>query len=146
MEALKEEARLQPRQSVTELFGLLSARRDVAKAELRLRQPRATVDPGHPILRTYVGELALLARKQGIVELLDELQQASTSFPALPGPVPLLALDNGALAMGHASTINAGLDAKVMWTDVSRRLARRDLAPLASACQLTREVCIEYCD
>ena len=118
LEALKEEARMRPR-NLGELCGLLSARRDVAKAELRLRQPRATVDPGHPILRTSVGELALLARRQGIVELLDELQQASTSFPALPGPVPLLALDNGALAVGQASTIDAGLDAKVMWTEVS---------------------------
>ena len=140
LKALTEEARLQPRK-LSELNGLLSARRDVAKAELRLRQPRTTADPGHPILRTYVGELALLARKQGIVELLDELQQASTSFPALPGPTPLLALDNGALAVGHASTIDAGLDAKVMWTEVSRRLARPDIVPLARVCQLTREVC-----
>ena len=145
LEALKEEARMRPR-NLGELCGLLSARRDVAKAELRLRQPRATADPGHPILRTYVGELALLARKQGIVELLDELQQASTSFPALPGPTPLLALDNGALAVGQAGTIDAGLDAKVMWTEVSHRLARRDLAPLASVCQLTREVYRKLCD
>ena len=132
---------MRPR-NLSELGGLLSARRDVAKAELRLRQPRTTADPGHPILRTYVGELALLARKQmGDVQLLDELQQASTSFPALPGPVPLLALDNGALAVCQDGTIDAGLDAKVMWTEVSHRLARRDRAPLASVCQLTREVC-----
>ena len=42
--ALKEEARMRPR-NLGELCGLLSARRDVAKAELRLRQPRTTADP-----------------------------------------------------------------------------------------------------
>ena len=42
-----------------ELSGLRLVRRDVAKAELRMRQPRATADPGHPILSTYMGELAL---------------------------------------------------------------------------------------
>ena len=46
-----------------ELFGLLSVRQDVAKAELRLRQPRTPADPGHPILSTYMGYLALRARK-----------------------------------------------------------------------------------
>ena len=143
LETLKEEARLQPHNS-GELFGLLSVRRDVAKAELRLRQPRTTDDPGHPILSTYMGELALRARKLfGDVQLLNQLQQASTSFPALPGPLPLLALDNGALAVGQASTIGAGLDAREMWTEVSRRLARRDIAPLASVCQLTRQACME---
>ena len=81
-------------------------RRELAKAELRLRQPRATANPGHPILATYMGELALRARKQEDASLLNELQQASTSFPALPGPAPLLALDNGALAVGQASTID----------------------------------------
>ena len=92
-----------------------------------------------------MGYLALRARKfSGNVQLLNQLQQASTSFPALPGPTPLLALDNGALAVGQASTIDAGLDAKVMWTEVSHRLARRDIAPLASVCQLTREVCTKY--
>ena len=135
LEALQKEARLQLHSS------LLSVRRDVAKAELRLRQPRATANPGHPILATAMGELALLARKKhGDASLLNELQQASTSFPALPGPTPLLALDNGTLAVGHANTIDAGLDAKVMWTEVSHRLAPRDLAPLASVCQLTRRV------
>ena len=85
-----------------------------AKAELRLRQPRATANPGHPILATCMGELALLARKKlGNASLLNKLQQASTSFPALPGPTPLLALDNLALAASHASAIDAGLDAKV---------------------------------
>ena len=95
---------------------------EAAKEELRLRQPRT------------MGELALLARKQGDVQLLKELQQASTSFPALPGPTPLLALDNGALAVGQASTIDAGLDVKVGWIEVSHRLARRDIAPLAKCC------------
>ena len=46
VKALKEEARWQPR--TRELIGLLSVRRDVAKAELRLRQPRATADPQLP--------------------------------------------------------------------------------------------------
>ena len=103
LEALKEEARMRPR-NLGELCGLLSARRDVAKAELRLRQPRTTADLGHPILSTYMGELALRTRKQlEDASLLNELQQASTSFPALPGPPPLLA----ALAVGQASTIDA---------------------------------------
>ena len=140
LKALQKEARLPPR-NLNGLRGLLSVRQDVATAELRLRQPRVTADPGHPILCTYMGELALRARKFfGDVQLLNQLQQASTSFPALPGPTPLLALDNGTLAVGHANTIDAGLDAKVMWTEVSHRLAPRDLAPLASVCQLTRRV------
>ena len=99
---------MRPR-NLGELCGLLSARRDVAKAELRLRQPRTTANPGHPVLSTYMGYLALRARKQlGDASLLNELQQASTSFPALPGPTPLLALDNGAVAVGRASAIDAG--------------------------------------
>ena len=50
-----------------------------------------------------MGELALRARKQlGDASLLNELQQASKSFPALPGPTPLLALDNGAPAVDKA--------------------------------------------
>ena len=107
LKALTEEARLKIR-TRGELFGLLSVRQNVAKAELRLRQPRVTTDPGHPILCTYMGELARRARKLcGDVQLLNELQQASTSFPALPGPTPLLALDNGALAVGQASTMCA---------------------------------------
>ena len=115
-----------------------------AEPELRLRQPRTTADPGHPILSTYMGEVALMARKKlGDTSLLNDLQQASTSFPALPGPTPLLALDNGALAVGQASTIDAGLDAKVVWIEVSRRLTLRNIAPLASVCQLTREACKE---
>ena len=69
-----------------------------------------------------MGELALKARKHIDASLLNELQQASTSFPALPGP----ALDNGALAVGHARTIDAGLDAKVVRTEVSHCLSRRD--------------------
>ena len=142
---LQKEARLQPRNR-SELFGLLSVRRDVAKAELRLRQPRTTADPGHPILSTYMGYLALRARKFfGDAQLLSHMQQASTSFPALPGPTPLLALDNGALAVGQASIIDAGLDAKVVWIEVSRRLTLRNIAPLASVCQLTHEVCKERC-
>ena len=96
--ALQQEARLRPN-TLREL-GKHQARRELAKAELRLRQPRATANPDHPILATYMGELALRARKQEDASLLNELQQASTSFPALPGPPPLLALDNGALAVG----------------------------------------------
>ena len=76
---------MQPRNR-GEVFSLPWVRQDVAKAELRLRQPRATADPGHPVLFTYMGYLALRARKR----LLNQLQQASTSFPALPGPTPLL--------------------------------------------------------
>ena len=149
LKALTEEARLHSKWPAigTPGWDLRWARQDVAKAELRLRQPRVTADPGHPILSTYMGYLALKARKITYdVQLLNELQQASKSFPALPGPMPLLALDNGALAVGQASTIDAGLDAKVMWTEVSRRLARRDIAPLASVCQLTGEVCRKYSD
>ena len=145
LKALEEEALLKPR-TLGELGGLLSARRDVANAELQLRQPRATANPGHPNLATYMGELALRACKHvGDVSLLNKLQQASTSFPALPGPPLLLALDNGALAVGQASTIDAGLDAKVAWIEVSRRLTLRNSAPLASVCQLTHEVRREYC-
>ena len=36
------------------------------------------------------------------MQLLSQLQQASTSFPALPGPTPLLALEAGALAVDKA--------------------------------------------
>ena len=70
LEALKEAVR-QPLKRGELRDELCGARRDVAKAELRLRQPRATADPGHPILRTYVGELAFLARKKmGDAQLL----------------------------------------------------------------------------
>ena len=62
LKALTEEARLKIR-TRAELFGLLSERKEAAKKELRLRQPRVTADPGHPILCTYMGYLALRARK-----------------------------------------------------------------------------------
>ena len=83
LKALTEEARLQPRNR-GEVFSLPWVRQDVAKAELRLRQPRATADPGHPVLSTYMGYFALRARKLcGDVQLLNQLQQASTSFPCV---------------------------------------------------------------
>ena len=105
------------------------------------RQSCGCVNPAPPptrATRSSLPTLALLRTQQNNASLLDELQQASTNFPALPGPTPLLALENGALAVGPAGTRP---DSKEMWTEVSRRLARRDLAPLASVCQLTREVC-----
>ena len=84
LEALQKVARWQRH---CKWSSLLAVRREVAKAELRLRKPRVATNPGHPILATSMGELALLARKNmGDASLLNELQQASTSFPALPGP------------------------------------------------------------
>ena len=80
--------------NLSELCGLLSARRDVARAELRLRQPRATAT-ANPILATKAGERALKARQIWNDPVpLQELLQTSESVPALPGPPPLLAIND----------------------------------------------------
>ena len=65
-------------------------RLELAKAELRLRQPRTTAAPGHLILATRLGESALEARKLGDASLLAALQKASTS-DALMGSAPFVA-------------------------------------------------------
>ena len=56
--ALQQEARLRPH-SLREL-GMHQVRRELAKAELRLRQPQTTAS-ANPILATSVGERALKA-------------------------------------------------------------------------------------
>ena len=87
LKALRGEGRLRAR-NLSELCGLLSARRDVARAELRLRQPRATAT-ANPILATKAGERALKARQiWNDTVPLQELLQASESVPALRATAP----------------------------------------------------------
>ncbi len=90
--ARQQEARLRPR-TLREL-GKQQARRELAKAELRLRQ-RQTTASANPILATSVGQRALKARKIcSDTEPLQKLMQASKNIPALPGPPPLLATED----------------------------------------------------
>ena len=97
--ALQQEARLRPH-SLREL-GMHQVRRELAKAELRLRQPQTTAS-ANPILATSVGERALKAHKiWNDTGLLQELMQASASVPALPGPPPLLAIKDRPVSYTH---------------------------------------------
>ena len=72
--ALQQEARLRPR-TLREL-GKHQARRELAKVELRLRQPQTTASANRS---SPLGEHALKYRKIGDTEPLQELMQASKS-------------------------------------------------------------------
>ena len=80
--ALQQEARLRPR-TLREL-GKQQARRELAKAELRLRQPQTTAS-AYCTLATYVGERALKALKiWNDTEPLQKMHALSGGYAPFP--------------------------------------------------------------
>ncbi len=86
-----------------------------------------------------MGSHALLAHKHlKDASLLNELQQASTNFPALPGPQPVLAIEDGTrapLAVGHRREPTGPLN---LWLEVSKRLEVFDNVHLRAVCKMLR--------
>ena len=137
---LRQEARL-PALSLED--ELVADRHQLAREELRIRQPQIHVFAANPVFCTHWGRSAQLAKRYGSEDMFRILE-GTAAIMAIPDKAPVQALPAAPLALSSGATTPLPVaaqspDLNSMWDNVIKGIPVTDNIQLRTTCQLLRQ-------